>query len=773
MGQYALFRLDVTFGDADEGWVVWRRHSEFVVLGTELEDWTLDPRLAPITSSNTSGFLDFLGHHMLGNLSPTFLNRRQSTLDALLQRALASFSGPGSLDTPDYLNPSQSILTSLLGDFSGLIGSPPNEHPILEQRAEMVDDVEILSAEGRTALGDTTHRNNPDEHRVLAEFLGVAVVSRRLEKPLTDLRSQMWLILSGGARLKATGIVFSDSQAVSFSELRVAALSRNAWCDSLGCAPEIWDACAQEAFVEIDQDLSRTAGPELAQRRYQAALGGYAPDDGESVRSESLVESSLQAVLRAAALALPNLGYCQSMNFIVHMLLRNGCDEEDALYLLLAVCTEVAPAYFGRSITTPDLFLLGRLLESRLPHVYAHISCLGATPEVLVSPWLFSFFTNGSGFPTPTVLRLWDWFLLEGADVFVLALLALFNATQEELVSADALDECVTVLKTRASNWYDAPQLVNCAQEELELLGGESALATARQSVIEELQSSTKAEWVRRQHKDLTAQFVVHVVAVAATSEGLSSTFLELCNRITEASLEEEVGPVFSGETHINVAQELKHKFTRGRLHLLGQLPPLAVDAKRVRQIFATQGLIQTATAAGLLEASMRFFVVEGDTDGHLIGSAFFLATMIILAPLSRAIKIEQIYALALAASGQAEGANLEVVVSFLRCVIAVKLPEMSNEDISDAIHSSLQRREEIREEDTALRSSISAPSNTIDDAGNGGDFANFYLDGYSFWKEAKKVQVALDLAQGDTITASEFEALVLRNSVTRAVFTD
>jgi hypothetical protein len=764
LDQYALFRIEVTFGEADRGWVVWRRHSEFVVLGAELEDWTLDPRLAPITSTSTEGLFDSLSHHVLGSLSPTFLNRRQSTLNALLQKALASFSEPSSPHTTGFPHTSHNILTSLLGDFGGLIGSTPNEHPASMRQSGQADDIDVPE--------DTLHRNTFDEDRVVAEFLCVVVVDSQLEKPLNALRTQMWLILSGGARLKATGVVFSDSQAVSFSELRVAALSRNVWCDSLGCAPEIWDTCAEEAFLEIDQDLSRTTGAELALHRHQVTLSSNASDYGEGVRGELNEETSLQAVLRAAALALPNLGYCQSMTFIAHMFLRNGCDEEDALHLLLAVCTEVAPAYFGRSISTPDLFLLGRLLESRLPQTCAHISCLGATPEVLVSPWLFSFFTNGSGFPTQTLLRLWDWFLLEGPDVFLLALLTLFNATQADLASADALDECVAVLKTRASNWHDASQLINLAQKELEILGGESALVAARQSVIEELQSSTKADWIRRQHKDLTAQFVMHMVTVTETTARLTSTLVELFTCMTEASLEEEVGVVFSGENPIKVAEDLKHKFNRGRLHLLGQLPPLAVDAKRVRQIIAAQGLTQSATAVGLLEASMRFFLVEEDTDGHLISAAFFLATMIILSPLSRATKVEQIYTLALAASGQAEGANLEVIVSLLRYVTAVKLPELSNEDINDAISSSLQHREEVREEDTVL-SSVNVASNTIDDASNGGDFANFYSDGASFWKEAKKVQVALDLVQGETLTLGEFESLILKNSVTRAVFND
>jgi hypothetical protein len=633
------------------------------------------------------------------------------------------------------------------------------------RRSGQADDIDVLPRETGALSGDTVLRNTSDEQRVVAEFLGVAVVDSKLEEPLNALRTQMWLILSGGARLQATGVVFIDSQALSFSELRVAALNRSVWCDSLGCAPEIWDSCAEEAFLEINQDLSRTTGAESAPHRHQVALSNTASEYDEGVQGEMNIESSLHAVLRAAALALPNLGYCQSMAFIAHMLLRNGCDEEDALHLLLAVCTEVAPAYFGRSISTPDLFSLGRLLESRLPQTCAHISCLGATPEVLVSPWLFSFFTNGSGFPTQTVLRLWDWFLLEGPDVFLLTLLALFNATQADLLSAEALDECVAVLKTRASNWHDAPQLINLAQEELELLGGESELTVARQSVIEELQSSTKAAWIRRQHKDLTAQFVMHIVTVTETTTRLTSTLVELCTCITEASLEEEVGVVFSGETPIKVAEDLKHKFNRGRLHLLGQLPPLAVDAKRVRQIIAAQGLTQSDTAVGLLEASMRFFLVEEDTDGHLISAAFFLATMIVLSPLSRATKVEQIYALALAESGQTEGANLEVIVSLLRYMTAVKLPEMSNEDIDDAISSSLQHREEMREEDTAL-SLVNVPSNTIDDASNGGDFANFYFDGASFWKEAKNVQVALDLAVGETLTPSEFEYLILKYSV-------
>jgi hypothetical protein len=452
------------------------------------------------------------------------------------------------------------------------------------------------------------------------------------------------------------------------------------------------------------------------------------------------------------------------------MLLRDVCDEEDALFILVAVCTEVAPSYFDRSISTPDLFLLGRLLEGCLPRLYAHIASLGASPEVLASPWLFSFFTNGSGFPGPTVLRLWDWFLLEGPDVLLLVLLALFRAAQDDLVLSGGLDECVAVLKARARAWHDAPHLVSLAQSELAQLGGDGALAAAREAMLKELQFSANAQWVKRQRKDVTVLLVGHFAAVTGASSGLASTLAELRRRVAEASFKEEVGLVFTGESHVEVAHELKYKFTRGRLRLLGQLPPLAVDAKRVRQIVVAQGLLETATAAGLFEASLRFYLVKEDADGHLVDVALFLAALIVLSPLDRAAKMAQVYALALAASGQAEHADLHVAIALLRSVVVSKLPELSDEDADDAVGSALQLWRQ-GQKMAAVPSSNDLAPNTIDDAADGGNFANFYLDGKMFLKEANKVKAALDLLGGETLARCDFEALVLGNSATRAVF--
>jgi hypothetical protein len=102
--------------------------------------------------------------------------------------------------------------------------------------------------------------------------------------------------------------------------------------------------------------------------------------------------------------------------------------------------------------------------------------------------------------------------------------------------------------------------------------------------------------------------------------------------------------------------------------------------------------------------------------------------------------------------------------------VVVSKLPELSDEDADDAVGSALQLWRQ-GQEIAAVPSSNDLAPNTIDDAADGGNFANFYLDGKMFLKEANKVKAALDLLGGETLARCDFEALVLGNSATRAVF--
>jgi hypothetical protein len=83
--------------------------------------------------------------------------------------------------------------------------------------------------------------------------------------------------------------------------------------------------------------------------------------------------SSLRQVLQAFALHNPGIGYCQSLNFVVGMMLI-FMDEEDAFFLLITIVEQLLPAdYYTKSMvgTYVDQFVLAHIIKKFLPKIHA------------------------------------------------------------------------------------------------------------------------------------------------------------------------------------------------------------------------------------------------------------------------------------------------------------------------------------------------------------------------------------------------------------------
>uniref|UniRef100_A0A3B4BK89 Rab-GAP TBC domain-containing protein n=1 Tax=Periophthalmus magnuspinnatus TaxID=409849 RepID=A0A3B4BK89_9GOBI len=174
-----------------------------------------------------------------------------------------------------------------------------------------------------------------------------------------SLRAELWLLFSGAQ-------VQMEVHPGLYSDLLDQALDQ----DSL-------------AKDEIERDLHRSM-PE--HKAFQNPTG----------------ISALRRVLTAYAQRNPAIGYCQAMNIVTSVLLLY-CPEEQAFWLLVALCERLLPDYYNT-----------RKVIQILPRVTPVAQSLGVLSSISLS-WFLTLFLSALPFHSATVLI--DAFFCDGITV--------------------------------------------------------------------------------------------------------------------------------------------------------------------------------------------------------------------------------------------------------------------------------------------------------------------------------------------------------------------
>uniref|UniRef100_A0AAQ4QZL4 TBC1 domain family member 9B n=1 Tax=Gasterosteus aculeatus aculeatus TaxID=481459 RepID=A0AAQ4QZL4_GASAC len=154
--------------------------------------------------------------------------------------------------------------------------------------------------------------------------------------------------------------------------------------------------------------------------------------------------AALRRVLTAYAHRNPGIGYCQAMNIVTSVLLLY-CPEEEAFWLLVALCERMLPDYYNTRVVGAlvDQGVFEELTRAFLPLLYEHMQELGVISTISLS-WFLTLFL--SVMPFDSAVLLVDCFFYEGIKVTFQVALAVLYDNMDALLSCSDEGEAMTIL---------------------------------------------------------------------------------------------------------------------------------------------------------------------------------------------------------------------------------------------------------------------------------------------------------------------------------------
>ncbi|XP_019361703.1 PREDICTED: TBC1 domain family member 9B isoform X1 [Gavialis gangeticus] len=170
--------------------------------------------------------------------------------------------------------------------------------------------------------------------------------------------------------------------------------------------------------------------------------------------------AALRRVLTAYAFRNPTIGYCQAMNIVTSVLLLY-CNEEEAFWLLVALCERMLPDYYNTRVVGAlvDQGIFEELTRDYLPQLSEKMQELGVISTISLS-WFLTLFLSVMPFESAVVIV--DCFFYEGIKFILQVSLAILDANVEKLLNCCDEGEAMTVLGRYLDNVVNQQSVSPC-----------------------------------------------------------------------------------------------------------------------------------------------------------------------------------------------------------------------------------------------------------------------------------------------------------------------
>lgn len=195
-----------------------------------------------------------------------------------------------------------------------------------------------------------------------------------------------------------------------------------------------------------------------------------------SIANNSNNINALNRVLCAFASHDKDIGYCQSMNFIVAVLLMN-MKEEAAFWSLVQLVSHHRnkefmvcnwgdlETYYGERMNgiIRDILVLEILCRKLIPEVSLKLESIGINFQWFALEWFLCFFVTS--LPLTSIMEILDFIFCFGSDMLFNISIALLDLNKRKILSSSGLEECMAILKNIAKHETDPSKIISKAKK--------------------------------------------------------------------------------------------------------------------------------------------------------------------------------------------------------------------------------------------------------------------------------------------------------------------